>query len=384
MVASVGGGGGGFAEYVLDGTLKKPRDKDLIEIIDGDLDLTKAIYESDTVKQTYTRLVLSFKGEEDKDIMKKAYEDFKNNFLVGFEKDEINIVAVIHYDTHNYHIHICIPKKNLLNGKHNNYYYDKIDRNRINLIRDYINEKYKLPQEEKKEKSLIKKDKKINRLDKNDYLSRLSNNNLINNIKDIEETLQSLDLKVVNRGYDKPTDTHYLTIMDPEGNKLKLKGELYNEQYYRTKNQRTTGTINKNISTSKPRNARDFQEIKSELEKANAARYKRVKARTRTKENQPYMGVIQGCNMDDGRSKHNNTINENNNNDRATTTTLDKQNNKSNSRISTTTIDEKFKKLDDITRKIKQRVNQTIEPETTKEQKKETTRKRKRTRGPSR
>jgi len=169
MKILVAGGKSGWVEYVLEGTKTKRRHKDKIEIIDGDCNLTKKIYENDTTKQTYTKIILAFKGKVDDNTIKKVYEEFKENFLVGLEEDEYNIAAVVHKDTENYHIHVCLPKLNLRTKKHNNYYFDRVDRNRINILRDYLIEKYNLKNDEitlNENKELIKEDKTVERLDK--------------------------------------------------------------------------------------------------------------------------------------------------------------------------------------------------------------------------
>lgn len=308
MKIIINGGKSGWVEYVLNGTKQKPRAKEKIEIIDGDLNLTKKIYESDKVKERYTRIVLSFKGKEELAKIKQVYEDFKREFLKGYEEEEYNISAVLHRDTENDHVHICLPKLNLKTKNHNNYYYDKIDRYRINLIRDYLNIKYDLKTEKGKE--LIKEDKTISRLEKwreehkqprislkrkrardkatkdiKDYLTELINSDLVNTLEETEKIIETLDLKIVKKGWDKIAGEkeYYITIQDKYNNKLKLKGEYFNEKFYqfRNKDKETERAIKQGDKGSRERNDRKFTEIKQKLEEANYKRIRRIKARYR-------------------------------------------------------------------------------------------------------
>jgi len=360
------GGSGGWSEYVMEGTLTKPRDKNKIEVIDGDIELTKNIYESDSkVKERYTRIVLGFKGKQDKKIMKKVYKDFKENLLKGYENNEYNISAVAHFDTSNDHIHICLPKLNLKTNNHNAYYFDKTDRYRINLIRDYLIEKYDLLENQEKDKELIKEDKELTRLEKwrkehkqpkislkrkrskdkatediKEYLTSLLNENLIENLQETKNIIKDLGLEIVNEGYDKPSDSHYLTIMDEQKNKLKIKGELFNEKFYKSRKQDTrteTKDINNNQRARRTNTTR-IKNIKQKLDAANSKRAKYIKSRnsrakgtTGSKHNLINSENINDFdNRDSNRNNSNDSIIKNNSYD---TTRPDASNSKYNSNI---------------------------------------------------
>ena len=293
-----GGGKSGWVEYVLNGTQTKPRDISKIEIIDGDLELTKSIYESTLYRENYTRGILAFKGKVDNEKMKLVYEEFKELFLTGLEKDEYNISAVLHLDTENNHIHFCLPKLNLKEGIANNYYYDRLDRNRINLIRDYLIEKHHL-EVPTQTLALIKEDTLLQRIDKwredhkqpalnletkraknrsekklNAYLKELIDAGFIDSQEELKQTIEALDIKVIKMGYDKPKNFHYFTIEDSKKNKLRIKGEIYGQSFYipRGKNQRGKTTTSPRSSDNEKRPDKRLGELEALLQKSNTKR----------------------------------------------------------------------------------------------------------------
>ena len=352
----------------ISGNKHKPRDINKIEVLDGNLELTKKIYEADTgIKERYTRIVLSFKGKEDKEKIKKVYEDFKKNFMHGYDSDEYNIAAIAHYDTDNYHIHVCLPKLNLRTKKHNNYYFDKIDRYRVNLIRDYLNIKYSLNIQEEKE--LIKEDKTINRLEKwreehkqpkislkrkrgrdkatkdiKDYLIDLIQTGMVDSLDKTKEVLESLGVKVVKEGWDSVDGEKifYLTIQDNQNNKLKLKGELFNADFYKSirQNCKTEGRNIRRIEKPKRRNNRNITEIQARLAEANRRRKDYISQKIRRNEKRRRMehmvGNIKSDILDDNiinnNCRNNDRNNENNNTNRKTTNGINLQDNSSNTK----------------------------------------------------
>lgn len=312
------GASSGWSEYMLNGTKAKPRNLKDIKIIDGDLELTKAIYSQPIkTKNSYTRVVLAFQGKLDDEKMEKVYQDFKKEFMQGFNENEYNISAVIHKDSSNDHIHICIPKKNLDNGKNNDYYYDKQDRHRVNLIRDYLIKKHNLPEVKETTKELDQEEKelsKIERLEKwrksnnqkidtlslktkrskikaeksiKNHIKSLYENGLIENIDETKEAVENLGLKVSKIGYDKPADFHYFTI-EMDGKKYRIKGEMFDEQFYSGKNQ---GTRTRNYSRNESEQSKNLdtqEQLRKKLDRANTKRISIVSKRnhraTRTRD----------------------------------------------------------------------------------------------------
>ncbi len=141
MIVRFGGGNSGIAEYLEKGSkYGRHYSRDELDnriIIDGDLEITDKIINDITDKgqERYIHITLSF-NEPDITVekMQAAYEDYKSQFLTAYKDDEINTYAEIHwpktqqlldkstnemYDRFP-HIHMVIPKQNLLTGGYTN------------------------------------------------------------------------------------------------------------------------------------------------------------------------------------------------------------------------------------------------------------------------
>lgn len=273
MIITFSGGKNGWVEYVLDGTENKPRDTNLVEIIDGDFELTKKIYQSTNFKENYTRGVISFEGKIDKEKMKEVWEDFKKEFFVGYSEEEYNVAAVCHYDSDNDHIHFCIPKLNLVTQQTNTMYLDKLDRNRINSLKEWLELKHFSGTGYKTlERTPTKQDKTLEYIDiwreehgqeklkfdtkrQLDKTTKIINNFIleqtklgnINNFEGVQMALKSFEIDIVKIGTDTINNFDYITIQDPiSQKKLRLKGEVYGQDFWtsNTKDRTNTRTAN--------------------------------------------------------------------------------------------------------------------------------------------
>jgi len=141
MIVRQGGGNSGIAEYLEKGAkFDRHYSRDELDrriIIDGDLDITDAIINSIQNKdqERYLHITLSFNEPEvTVEKMQSVYEDYKKILLSAYQSDEINTYAEIHwpktqqlldkttgkmYDRYP-HIHMVIPKQNLLTGRYAN------------------------------------------------------------------------------------------------------------------------------------------------------------------------------------------------------------------------------------------------------------------------
>ncbi|NOI26472.1 LPD7 domain-containing protein [Vibrio mediterranei] len=139
MLIRVRGGKNGIAEYLRDG-MKSDREQHRDELdkrisIDGDLSLTDSIIK-DMAKtdkpENYLHITLSF-AERDisENKLREVYEEYKNTFMSAYQLEEYNTYAEIHQPKiKSYvdkstgetverfpHIHMVIPRKNLLDAK---------------------------------------------------------------------------------------------------------------------------------------------------------------------------------------------------------------------------------------------------------------------------
>lgn len=141
MIVRFGGGNSGIMDYLENGAKHGrhySRDElDTRTIIDGDIDVTDRIIDciKDKGQERYLHITLSF-NEPDITIdkMQAAYEDYKELLLTAYDDDEINTYAEIHWpklqqirdrttdELHERHphVHLVIPKTNLLSGGYAN------------------------------------------------------------------------------------------------------------------------------------------------------------------------------------------------------------------------------------------------------------------------
>lgn len=308
MIAQVSGGGDGWGNYVKYGTKHKPRDHNHVKILKGDIDFGDKVVNAGTWKQNAYHLVLGFKGRISEEKSKEILEDFEHHFMIGFDKNEYHLDAVLHTDTDDDHIHVRIPKMNLLTQTQLRLYFDKKDRPRLNLIRDYLDIKYDLEspldnrqlvqesqeliieewrEEQKQEPLDFKKKGSRDRAKKSilDSVLRLHKIGTFDTREDITTWLENLGL-TIKYGYDIPNDFYYVTVGNDTG-KSRIKSELFDENFWKLDRTKRTTLIETNLShrSGKTEDEKNLEVITIKLQKANNTRIKYVektysKART--------------------------------------------------------------------------------------------------------
>ena len=293
----------GFGDYVINGTKPKPRDKSKIEVMSGDMKLGDTISNSGKWKENEYQIILAFRGKPFKQVIKRALEEFETNFMMGFSQEEYHLDAVAHYDTDDYHIHIRIPKCNLLTGTALRLYFDAQDRKRVNLIRDTINLKYNLDTTINKKPLIEKESIRTNilnryRLEENRIAINLNTkkdraktidtiNNavveyhqlgLIDSFKELKEVISNeFGLKIVKQGYDKPKGFHYLTI-ESEDKKIRIRGDIYSYKFWNNnrKNRIQQITDNRRDRKESSSNKEELEELEQRLRDGNRKRKEEV------------------------------------------------------------------------------------------------------------
>lgn len=302
MTINITSGSSGWGNYVLYGTKEKPRDSEKVQFLEGDIALGDRLSQSNNYQESYYKIVLAFEGKPSDEVIKSAYEDFKKEMFVGFNRDEYHIDAVVHKDTDNYHIHCRVPKQNLVTDTHLQLYMDKIDRPRKELIQDHISLKYgfNIARETNRE---VFKEQAYEHINKwrekhnqkpfdfsnkkaqaeaeaqiNGYLSELIKSGLIEKREDISTTLKELGLNIEKEnGLDLKKDFAYTTVSNETG-KLRIKGEIHHDRFY-THNQKDRSSQidnNKRIIAEREPNQERIKEVRAELNRANEKRFKTV------------------------------------------------------------------------------------------------------------
>jgi len=290
----------GWRKYVTYGTDKKPRDPSKVKILKGDLIQGDRIANLTDYKENSYLIVISFKGRVSEEVVRAVTDEFEKNFMMGFNKDEYHLDGVWHRDTDDDHVHIRIPKMNLRTQTQLQLYFDKKDRNRINAIRDYLDVKYEL-ESPLDNRSLIKEDRdfyidnwrkefgdipftftdKKSRVKIEQFITQsvfeLHQAELLDSFDDMKSFIEEQGVKITKVGYDKPKDFHYFTIENESG-KIRVKGEIYNEEFWRNSRQNREEQISSNKRDS-PRggeNERELDERKGTLDKYNSKRQREI------------------------------------------------------------------------------------------------------------
>ena len=290
----------GWRKYVTRGTDKKPRDPSKVKIVKGDLLKGDRVTNLTDYKENSYLIVLSFKGRGDEETVRSVVDEFEQNFMMGFDKDEYHLDAVWHRDTDDDHVHIRIPKMNLRTQTQLQLYFDKKDRKRINAIRDYLDMKYEL-ESPLDNRSLIKEDRdfyidnwrkefgdspfaftdKKSRVKVEQFITQsvleLHQSELLDSFDDMKNFIEEQGVKITKVGYDKPKDFHYLTVENESG-KMRIKGEIYNEEFWSDsrKNREEQIRNNKRNSPVGGEDKRGFGELKQKLENYNSKRKREI------------------------------------------------------------------------------------------------------------
>ena len=241
MIITVNSGGGNLSNYLLYGN-KNSRDTSKITILDGNAKLTDSISKSVKADDKHFHFIVSANGKKSDEEMRAIYEDFKKELLYSYSKDEVNILAVLHQDTDNSHIHIQIPKLALLTNTKLDIYYDKRDRRRFEVIRDYLNLKYNETPPSIPNKSNPTKNWKYNPTAIKNKKEKLEfENMLLDNLYDNRDKFSSheelikymkedLKLNIKKIGYDYKRDDFYLTINHTDNKKSqRIFSPLFND-----------------------------------------------------------------------------------------------------------------------------------------------------------
>ncbi len=300
MIIQISGGSSGWGNYVICGTVSKPRDPNRVKVLKGDINFGDKMVSSGKWKQNAYHLVLGFKGRISEEKAKKVLDDFEKQFMVGFDKSEYHMDAIMHTDTDDDHIHVRIPKMNLLTQTQLRLYYDKKDRPRLKLIRDFLDVKYNLEspldnrqlvqesqelivegwrEEQKQEPFDFKKKASRTKAQKSILASvlRLHKIGTFDTREDITIWLENLGLNV-KYGYDIPDNFYYVTVSNDSG-KSRIKSELFDENFWNLDRTKRTILIETNLShrAGKTEGENNLEVITAKLNKANTSRVNYVK-----------------------------------------------------------------------------------------------------------
>ncbi|OSK14530.1 putative relaxase [Escherichia coli M056] len=252
----------GVKEYLEEG-VKNGRDysrEELDErvILHGDLDLTDIVYHQipDKGQERYATFVMSFREDEiQHETLLSITEEFRSFLMYAYEDDEYNFYAEAHLPrlkeitdkktgaviTRKPHIHISIPRKNLLSGREMNPrgMYESNEKY-FEAFQEYINQKYGLesPREHIRinptsAADVLSRYKGDDFLGKNlEFKRRLVTDVIEKNILSRESFYQHVASFGETRVRNKGKDNEYIAVKLPGDKKFtNLKESIFNDDF---------------------------------------------------------------------------------------------------------------------------------------------------------
>lgn len=262
------GNGVGWGEYVL-------HNRQGATTILGNTVLGDKICKSINYKSgNSVNFVISFAKEDSvtQEQSRKIAKEFMHSFMHGYNEDEYHLDLVEHTDTEHLHYHARVPKLNLLTNTQLKLYWHKFDLaykkavindicHRHNLVSGELmkntlpNPMHKLNQINKWRKKHSKepldlKSPKLRRVAEKkigEYIGELVMTGLTNSINDVKAEIENMGLHILNEGYDRGKEFHYLTVKNDSG-KMRIRGDIYGRKFYRSSREDRAKAIGSNRS----------------------------------------------------------------------------------------------------------------------------------------
>lgn len=159
--------GTGLSKGCLDYLLGEDRERDYVEVLAGDVELTAQLIDSSPFTKKYTSGCLSFYEHDLSDQDKqKIMQDFERCLFPGLDQDQYQILWVQHQDKVNQEtgetrleLNFVIPNVELSTGKRLQPFYAPVDLDRVDLFKKIINAEYELydPDDPNNQQLLINK-----------------------------------------------------------------------------------------------------------------------------------------------------------------------------------------------------------------------------------
>lgn len=246
--------------------------------------------------------VISF-AEEDNVSQEKGreiVEEFMKSFMQGFSEDEYHLDIVEHTDTDYLHYHARVPKLNLLTNTQLKLYWHKTDLGYKKAVINEIAQRYDLVTGQEMKKAINNPLDKFNQIDKwreehgqkkfllsspkerklsekqiSEYIAQAITAGLVNSLDDVKAELDAMGFQIIKSAYDRAKDFHYLTIENDSG-KLRIKGDIYGEEFYRHKQEDRAKNLsnNKSIGTREPSTHSSRADSKQVLQTERIKRHK--------------------------------------------------------------------------------------------------------------
>lgn len=226
-----------------DGSLPKTTDQDYevhrrnppAKILRGDPMLTKRLISGLNYAQKYTSGCLSF-AESPSDISRETMsivmDSFEKMLKTGLEDDRIMVLWVQHSDKGRLELNFVIPNVDLETAKRFAPYFDLADRPRFQAWERLLNAElgFADPSDPALKRVFqippnLPRDKLQQHKEMGGLLSEMVGAGLIKNRNELMEVIENGGYTINRKGKD------YISIADPKGHRLRLKGAIYSENF---------------------------------------------------------------------------------------------------------------------------------------------------------
>jgi hypothetical protein len=233
-----GSGKAGGVDYLTSEKDAERKEREIqAEILRGDAETTKRIISRLNFAQKYKSGVLSF-TETVKEIGREKLDEIMDSFedmvKAGFEDDpgRIDVLWVLHQDKGRAELHWVIPNVDLETGKRFQPYFDRVDQKMFRAWERLTNTEngFTDPSDPARARTIkipayLPENKEAQYRQINDAIVGLFAQGQIQNRDDVVKTLTTAGYEINRLSRD------YLSIKDPNGLKLRLKGAFYGENF---------------------------------------------------------------------------------------------------------------------------------------------------------
>jgi Relaxase/Mobilisation nuclease domain len=249
------------------------------EVLRGDPRITKQIISRLNFAQNYKSGVLSFTETVDeigRDKLGEIMDSFEDMVKAGFEDDpgRIDVLWVLHQDKGRAELHWVIPNVDLETGKRFQPYFDRVDQKMFRAWERLTNTEngFTDPADPARARNInipayLPENKEAQYRQINDAIVGLFAQGQIKNRDDVVKTLTTAGYEINRLSRD------YLSIKDPNGLKLRLKGAFYGESF------RSPASLERHAEQGSGDQPERLAELRGELEGYVAKRRDYIRGR---------------------------------------------------------------------------------------------------------
>ena len=252
------------------------------ELLRGDPERIKQVIANLNFSRNYTSGVLSFTetvNELTRDNLQKIVDEFEEMIKAGFDDPgRIDMLWVLHQDKDRAELHWVVANVDLETSKRFQPYYHKVDLPRFRAWERLTNATYGLtdPSDPARARTInipaYLPDKKADQYKQiNDVITNMVAQGQITNRDQIVTTLSTAGYQINRLSQD------YLSIEDPDGRKLRLKGAFYGQSFTSTAS--LTEPTGADQTTGRTDREHRLRELRTELDRQLAKRRQYVQSR---------------------------------------------------------------------------------------------------------